>query len=92
MIQHITSMFQYAWRNFQILVYLTFLPIFMVELLPLGQFIHETLLSVSMMGVLLIFIHGMRIAYHVMRPGEAWDPRVGQALKGLYDMEGHYEG
>jgi hypothetical protein len=45
-----------------------------------------------MMGVLLIFIHGMRIAYHVMRPGEAWDPRVGQALKGLYDMEGHYEG
>jgi hypothetical protein len=85
-------MFHYAWRNFQILVYLTFLPLFLIELLPLGQFIHETLLSVSIMSVLLIFIHGMRIAYHVMRPGEAWDPRVGQAISGLYDMESGFDG
>lgn len=60
--------------------------------MPLGQLIHEILLQVTFMGYLLIFIHGLRIAYHVMRPGESWDPRIGQAIGGLYDMEGHYEG
>jgi len=85
-------MFHNAWRNFQILVYLTFLPIFTIELLPLGQFVKETLLEVSLMGYLLVFIHGLRIACHVMRPGESWDPKIGQAISGLYDMEGGFDG
>lgn len=59
--------------------------------MPLGQLVHEILLQIVFMGYFLIFVHGMRIAYHVLRPGEAWDPRVGQAIGGLHDMEGHYE-
>jgi len=89
--QDITVMFHKAWRNFQILVYLTFIPIFSCILLPLPQFVHETLFSVSLMGYMLIFIHGLRIAYHVMNPSVVWDPRVGQAISGLYDMEDGFD-
>jgi hypothetical protein len=85
-------MFHNAWRNFQILVYLTFIPVFMVELLPLGQLIHEILLQVTFMGYLLIFIHGLRIWIAITRPGLALDPRTSEATSGLYDMEASYEG
>jgi hypothetical protein len=83
-------MFHNAWRKFQILVYLTFIPVFMIELLPLGQFVKETLLEVSLMGYLLIFIHGLRIAVQIMRPGLAVDPKISEAVSGLYDMEGGF--
>jgi len=86
-------MFHNAWRNWQILVYLTFIPVFMIELLPLGQLIHEILLQVVFMGYLLIFIHGLRIAYHILRPVSlGLDPQIPKALDGLYDMEACYEG
>jgi hypothetical protein len=82
-----------AWRNFQILVYLTFIPLIMVKILPVSRTIGEILINIGMMGYMLVGIHGIRIAISILKPMVfGLDPEIPKALDGLYDMEGGFDG
>jgi sensor histidine kinase YesM len=81
-----------AWRNFQILVYLTFIPTIMAKILPLSRTMLEILINLGLMGFMLVFIHGLRIVFSILRTTKGVDPRISEATSGLYDMEASYEG
>lgn len=86
MLLYINYMLQREWRTWKLLVYCSFIPLFIVRFLPMSQFWMETGFSVSLMFFLLTAIHGFQMIYLMNRsPGPI--KGLSEALSNLYDME-----
>jgi len=86
MLLYINYMLQREWRTWKLLVYCTFIPIFIVRFFPMSQFWAETVFCVSLMFFLLTAIHGFQMIYLMNRsPGPSKE--LTEALSNIYDME-----
>src|SRR4030042_1215483 len=63
MLLYIKTMLQREWRTWKLLVYCSFIPLFIVRFLPMSQFWMETGFSVSLMFFFLTAIHGFQMIY-----------------------------
>jgi len=86
MLLYIRVMLQREWRTWKLLVYCSFIPLFIVRFLPMSQFWMETGFSVSLMFFFLSAIHGFQMIYLMNRsPGPSKE--LSKALSNIYNME-----
>ena len=86
MLLYIKTMLQREWRTWKLLVYCSFIPIFIVRFLPMSQFWAENVFCVSLLFFFLTAIHGFQMIYLMNRsPGPSKE--LSKALSKLDNME-----